>query len=45
MSGIYQKLLADIEATPSLVFDQRLSLSGKDKALVAVRSLTGRSAL
>ncbi|HWD03747.1 MAG TPA: presqualene diphosphate synthase HpnD [Amycolatopsis sp.] len=41
MSGIYRSLLDRIDATPSLVFDRRLSLSGREKAVVAVRALTG----
>jgi phytoene synthase len=43
MSGIYRQLLNRIEAEPSLVFTQRLSLSGAEKAGVALRSLTGRA--
>jgi 15-cis-phytoene synthase len=43
MSGIYRQLLNRIETQPSLVFTQRLSLSGAEKAGVAVRSLTGRA--
>lgn len=43
MSGIYRQLLNRIEAEPSLVFTQRLSLSGPEKAGVALRSLTGRA--
>lgn len=43
MSGIYRQLLNRIEARPSLVFDQRLSLSGQEKVAIAVRSLAGRS--
>jgi phytoene synthase len=42
MSGIYQRLLSRIDAEPSLVFTQRLSLSGREKIGVALRSLTGR---
>lgn len=42
MSGIYRQLLNRIEARPSLVFDQRLSLSGQEKVAIAVRSLAGR---
>ncbi|MFB9235674.1 presqualene diphosphate synthase HpnD [Plantactinospora siamensis] len=44
MAGIYRQLLTRIEAEPSLVFGQRLSLSGRAKAGVALRSLAGRSA-
>jgi 15-cis-phytoene synthase len=43
MSGIYRQLLNRIEADPSLTFTQRLSLSGAEKAGVALRSLTGRA--
>ncbi len=43
MSGIYRQLLNRIEAEPSLVFTRRLSLSGPEKAGVALRSLTGRA--
>jgi 15-cis-phytoene synthase len=43
MSGIYRQLLNRIEAEPSLVFTQRLSLSGREKVTVAIRSLTGRA--
>jgi phytoene synthase len=41
MSGIYRRLLADIGGQPSLVFNQRLSLSGWQKAGVAARALAG----
>jgi phytoene synthase len=43
MAGIYRQLLSRIEADPSLVFTRRLSLSGREKAGVAVRSLAGRA--
>jgi phytoene synthase len=43
MSGIYLRLLDRIAAQPSLVFDQRLSLPGWQKAEVAVRALVGSS--
>ncbi len=43
MSGIYQRLLAQIAGEPSAVYHQRLSLSGWEKAAVAARSLAGRS--
>lgn len=43
MAGIYRRLLDRIEAEPSLVFTRRLSLSGREKAGVALRSLTGRA--
>ncbi|NMI00488.1 presqualene diphosphate synthase HpnD [Pseudonocardia acidicola] len=41
MSGIYLRLLDHIAADPSRVFDQRLSLSGWQKAGVAARALSG----
>jgi 15-cis-phytoene synthase len=41
MSGIYQRLLSRIAAQPTAVFDQRLSLSGWEKAGVAARALVG----
>ncbi|WP_432853267.1 presqualene diphosphate synthase HpnD [Amycolatopsis sp. CA-161197] len=41
MCGIYRTLLDRIDEQPSLVFDRRLSLSGREKAVVAVRALTG----
>jgi 15-cis-phytoene synthase len=41
MSGIYLRLLDRIAARPSLVFDRRLSLSGWQKAEVAMRALVG----
>jgi phytoene synthase len=43
MAGIYRQLLNQIEADPALVFTQRLSLSGRQKAKVAVRALAGRT--
>jgi phytoene synthase len=43
MSGIYLRLLDRIAAQPSLVFDRRLSLSGWQKAEVAMRALVGSS--
>jgi phytoene synthase len=43
MAGIYRQLLNRIEAQPSLVFTQRLSLSGREKATVALKSLAGRA--
>jgi phytoene synthase len=43
MAGIYRQLLTRIDDQPSLVFTQRLSLSGREKIGVAVRSLTGRA--
>ncbi len=44
MSGIYRRLLDRIDAEPNAVYTQRLSLSGWEKAAVAVRALTGASA-
>jgi 15-cis-phytoene synthase len=44
MSGIYLRLLDRIDEQPSLVFDRRLSLSGWQKAEVAMRALVGTSA-
>jgi 15-cis-phytoene synthase len=44
MSGIYLRLLDRIVEQPSLVFDRRLSLSGWQKAEVAMRALVGTSA-
>jgi len=44
MAGIYRELGDQIAAQPQLVYTQRLSLSGRQKASVAVRSLIGRSA-
>ncbi|HTW21677.1 MAG TPA: presqualene diphosphate synthase HpnD [Mycobacteriales bacterium] len=44
MSGIYRRLLDQIAADPSLVRDRRLSLSGRQKATVAIRALAGRPA-
>jgi phytoene synthase len=43
MSGIYLRLLDRIDEQPSLVFDRRLSLSGWQKAEVAMRALVGTS--
>ena len=44
MAGIYRQLLTRIAARPSAVFDRRLSLSGWQKAGVAMRALTGLGA-
>lgn len=44
MSGIYRRMLDRITERPSLVFDRRLSLSGWQKAEVAMRALTRVSA-
>jgi phytoene synthase len=42
MAGIYRQLLERINDQPSLVFDRRLSLSGREKLGVAARALSGR---
>lgn len=39
MAGIYRHLLARIEHDPTLTYDRRLSLSGREKAAVAARAL------
>jgi phytoene synthase len=44
MSGIYTRLTERIAAEPSAVFDRRLSLSGRQKAMVATAALLGRTA-
>jgi phytoene synthase len=43
MAGIYRQLLDRIDAEPSRVFTRRLSLTGREKAGVALRSLAGRA--
>jgi phytoene synthase len=43
MSGIYRRLTDRIAADPSAIRDRRLSLSGREKATVAARALTGRT--
>jgi phytoene synthase len=43
MAGIYHRLLGRIEADPTRALPQRMSLSGGEKALVALRSLAGRT--
>jgi phytoene synthase len=43
MSGIYARLTERIAAEPSAVFDRRLSLSGREKAMVAAGALLGRA--
>jgi phytoene synthase len=43
MAGIYHRLLARIEADPRRALRERMSLSGREKALVALRSLAGRT--
>jgi phytoene synthase len=42
MSGIYRRLLERIAADPAAVLHGRMSLSGREKATVAVKALTGR---
>ena len=44
MSGIYHRLLGQIEADPAAALAQRASLSTAQKAGVALRSLAGRNA-
>ncbi|WP_049573348.1 presqualene diphosphate synthase HpnD [Streptomyces sp. SBT349] len=44
MAGIYHRLLDRIAADPAAVLRGRLSLPGRQKALVAVRGLTGLEA-
>ncbi|MCW0215106.1 MAG: squalene/phytoene synthase family protein [Pseudonocardia sp.] len=41
MAGIYRKLLDDIAADPASTYARRRSLSGRQKAGVALRALTG----
>jgi 15-cis-phytoene synthase len=41
MAGIYRRLLEKIAASPHGVLEGRMSLPGKEKALVAVRALSG----
>lgn len=41
MAGIYRRLLARIAAEPAAVLQRRVSLTGREKAAVAVRSLAG----
>ncbi|HVV13359.1 presqualene diphosphate synthase HpnD [Amycolatopsis sp.] len=43
MAGIYRRLLERIAEQPSLVFDRRMSLSGREKLGVAARALSGRT--
>ncbi len=45
MAGIYARLLEQIGANPELVYDRRMSLSGREKGQVAVRALIRRSAM
>ena len=42
MAGIYRRLLEGIAAEPAAVLRGRMSLSGREKATVAVKALTGR---
>jgi phytoene synthase len=43
MAGIYHRLLAQIQADPPRALRERMSLSSREKALVALRSLAGRT--
>jgi phytoene synthase len=43
MAGIYHRLLGRIEADPPRALRERISLSGGEKVLVALRSLAGRT--
>jgi phytoene synthase len=43
MAGIYRRLLDRIEADPISVTARRVSLPGREKALVAARALAGRT--
>ncbi|MGH9008196.1 MAG: squalene/phytoene synthase family protein, partial [Acidimicrobiales bacterium] len=43
MAGIYRRLLDRIEADPISVTVGRVSLPGREKALVAAKALAGRS--
>jgi phytoene synthase len=43
MAGIYHRLLQQIEDDPRRALSERMSLSGGQKALVALRSLAGRT--
>jgi len=42
MAGIYRHLLERIAAQPAAVLQRRVSLSGREKAMVAVKALAGR---
>ena len=42
MAGIYRRLLERIAAQPAAVLHGRMSLSGREKAMVAVKALAGR---
>ena len=41
MAGIYRRLLENIAARPQAVLEGRMSLPGKEKALVAAAALSG----
>ncbi len=43
MAGIYLRLLDHLAATPGVVLERRESLPGKEKIMVAVRALAGRT--
>jgi 15-cis-phytoene synthase len=43
MAGIYRRLLERIAAQPEAVLHGRMSLSGREKGMVAVRALAGRN--
>jgi phytoene synthase len=43
MAGIYRRLLERIAAQPEAVLRGRMSLSGREKAMVAVQALAGRN--
>jgi 15-cis-phytoene synthase len=43
MAGIYRRLLERIVAQPEAVLQGRMSLSGREKAVVAIRALAGRT--
>ena len=42
MAGIYRRLLERIAAEPAAVLRGRVSLSGREKATVAIKALAGR---
>jgi 15-cis-phytoene synthase len=44
MAGIYRRLLDRIAADPPAVLDRRMSLPGREKAVIAARSLIGTAA-
>ena len=43
MAGIYRRLLERIAAQPEAVLRGRMSLSGREKAMVAIQALAGRT--